>query len=87
MMKIDFSQVPIRDIDGNMMTVDISRELGNMMYLQAQDIAVADLGHDIYHKKVVELTHEEAQWVKGYVEHGFKAIVKRELTPLLEKAE
>ncbi|MBQ4393294.1 MAG: hypothetical protein II826_09335 [Prevotella sp.] len=86
-MKIDFSQVPIRDIEGNAVAVDISKELGNMMYLQAQDIAVADLGHDIYHRKEVNLTREQAQTVRMYVEQGFKAIVKRELLPLLDKAE
>lgn len=86
-MKIDFSQVPIRDIEGNAVVVDISKDLGNMMYLQAQDIAVADLGHDIYHRKEVNLTREQAQTVRMYVEQGFKAIVKRELLPLLDKAE
>ena len=53
-MKIDFSKVQIKDIEDQPMTVDISKELGNMMYLNAQDIAVADLGHDIYHKHEVE---------------------------------
>lgn len=83
-MKIDFSNVQIKDIEGNAMSVDISKELGNMMYLNAQDIAEADLGHDIYHHKEVELTKEQADMVKSYVEKGFKAIVKRELIPLLE---
>lgn len=83
-MKIDFSRVQIKDIEGQTVTADISKELGNMMYLGAKDIAVADLGHDIYHKKEVELNKEQAQVVKAYVEEGFKAIVKRELIPLLD---
>ena len=86
-MKIDFSQVPIRDIEGNVQRVDISKELGNMMYLQAQDIAVADLGHDIYHRKEVELSSDQAEVVKQYVDKGFRAIVKRELMPLLDSVE
>lgn len=83
-MRIDFSQVQIKDIEGNAVAVDLSKELGNMLYLNAQDIAVADLGHDIYHKGEVELTREQAQIVKPFVEQGFKAIVKRELIPLLD---
>ena len=83
-MKIDFSKIQIKDIEGNEKTVDISKELGNMMYLNAHDIAVADLGHDIYHKKEVELTKEQAQNVKVFVEQGFKAILKRELIPILD---
>jgi len=86
-MKIDFSKVQIKDIEGNAQTVDISKELGNMMYLNAQDIAVADLGHDIYHKKEVELNKEQAQNVKVFVEQGFKAILKRELIPILDSIQ
>ena len=86
-MKIDFSRVQIKDIEGQAVTADISKELGNMMYLGAKDIAVADLGHDIYHKKEVELNKEQAQVVKAYVEEGFKAIVKRELVPLLDSVK
>ena len=86
-MKIDFSQIQVKDIEGQVITVDLSKELGNMMYLNAQDIAVADLGHDIYHKKEVDLTKEQAQTVKMYVEQGFKAFVKRELIPILDAIE
>lgn len=83
-MEIDFSKIDVKDIEGNIVTVDISKELGNMMYLQAQDIAVADLGHDIYHKKKVSLNKEQVGYVREYVERGFKAIVKRELFKLLK---
>lgn len=86
-MRIDFSKVQIKDIEGNTQSVDISKELGNMMYLNAQDIAVADLGHDIYHKKEVELNKEQAQNVKVFIDSGFKAIVKRELMPLLDSVK
>lgn len=83
-MKIDFSKVEIKDIEGKTVTADISKELGNMMYLDARDIAVADLGHEIYHKHEVDLNREQAQAVKMFVDEGFKAIVKRELMPLLD---
>lgn len=86
-MRIDFSKVQIKDIEGNAQSVDISKELGNMMYLNAQDIAVADLGHDIYHKKEVELNKEQAQNVKVYVEKGFVAVVRRDLIPLLDSVK
>ena len=86
-MKIDFSKVQIKDIEGNVQTVDISKELGNMMYLNAKDIAVADLGHDIYHKHEVDLSKEQAQTVKMFIDEGFKAIVKRELIPALDSVK
>lgn len=78
-MKIDFSKIQVKDIEGNEVTIDVSQELGNMMYLNAKDIAVADLGHEIYHKKEVELNDEQAKAVAEFVENGFKAFVKREI--------
>ena len=83
-MKIDFSNIMIEDIEGNKVSVDVSKELGNMMYLGATDIAVADLGREIYHKKEVELTKEQAKFVRGYVDTKFKAILKRTLLPMLD---
>lgn len=85
-MKIDFSRVQVKDIEGRLVTVDLSRELGNMMYCGAKDISVADLGHEIYHRKEVELTPVQAKIVRTYVEKGFTAIVQRDLLPLLDKA-
>lgn len=82
-MKIDFSKIKVKDIEGNESTVDISQDLGNMMYLNAKDIAVADLGHKIYHEKEVELTKEQAASVAEFVDGGFKAFVKREILPIL----
>ena len=86
-MKIDFSKIQVKDIEGNTVTLDISSDLGNMMYLNAKDIAVADLGHKIYHDKEVELTADEAKAVAEFVEGGFKAFVKREVLALLTADE
>ena len=83
-MKIDFSKIQVKDIEGKELTLDVSQQLGNMMYLNARDIAVADLGHEIYHKKEVELTDEQAEAVAEFVENCFKAFVKREILALLK---
>ena len=83
-MKIDFSKIQVKDIEGNEVTLDVSQELGNMMYLNARDIAVADLGHEIYHKKEVELNDDKAKAVAEFVENGFKAFVKREILAMLK---
>ena len=83
MTTIDFRKVSVLDIEGNETMVDISKELGNFMYLNATDIAEADLGHDIYHKGEVGLSGQQAGLVAGYVDKGFKAIVKKSLLPVL----
>lgn len=86
-MKIDFSKIMIEDIEGNEIAVDVSKQLGNMMYVNAQDIAVADLGREIYHKKEVELNDVQAKQIRPFVEGGFKAILKRVLLPMLDAKE
>ncbi len=86
-MKIDFSKIMIEDIEGNKIAVDVSKQLGNMMYVNAQDIAVADLGREIYHKKEVELNDVQAKQIRPFVEGGFKAILKRVLLPMLDAKE
>lgn len=86
-MKIDFSKIMIEDIEGNEIAVDVSKQLGNMMYVNAQDIAVADLGREIYHKKEVELNEVQTKQIRPFVEGGFKAILKRVLLPMLDAKE
>jgi hypothetical protein len=86
-MKIDFTKVQIKDIEGKAVTADVSKDLGNMMYFGDKDIAVADLGHEIYHKGEVDLNREQAQIVKAYVEEGFVAVVRRDLIPLLDSVK
>ena len=86
-MKIDFTKVQIKDIEGKAVTADVSKDLGNMMYFGDKDISVADLGHEIYHKGEVDLNREQAQIVKAYVEEGFVAIVRRDLIPLLDSVK
>lgn len=83
-MKIDFSKILVKDIEDNKMELDVSHELGNMLYLNAKDIAVADLGHEIYHKKEVELNDEQAKVVADFVNKSFKAFVKREILAMLQ---
>lgn len=83
-MKIDFSKIVIKDIDGNDMPVDISKDLGNMMYFESRDIESSDLGYKIYHEKEVDLTEEQAEMVRPFVTDRFKALVKKVLLPMLE---
>ena len=81
-MKIDFSKIEIKDIEDNVIVVDISKDLGND---NTQDVAESDLGHDIYHKKEIEVGKKEAEMIRRYIDKGFKAIVKRELLPFLDE--
>jgi hypothetical protein len=66
-MEIDFSKFIIKDIEGNDTAVDISRPLGNAVYFGATDISQADLGREIYKRGAVDLTREQAEFVRGFI--------------------
>ena len=66
-MKVDFRKVPVKDIEGNMMDVDMSKALGNQLYMQGKDIVECELGRDIWHKGEVELNDQQVAIIKASV--------------------
>lgn len=48
MKKADFRKVAVENIDGGVELVNISGTLGNMMYMQGQNIEECELGRAIY---------------------------------------
>lgn len=82
--KIDFGKVVVKDIEGNSQEMDVRKPLGNDIYLNAQDIAVADLGRKIYHSEgELTLTDDEAgvvlqatqQW-RWYIRSAIEELLK-----------
>ena len=68
-MKIDFTKVPVKDIDGKEFKADLHKELGQQLYMQGQNIEECDLGSLIYHSDgPVELTIEQAACVSRFVD-------------------
>ena len=49
MKKIDLTQVKFLDIEGRETMVDIAKVLGNIMFMQGQDIMEHELGSKVYH--------------------------------------
>lgn len=49
MKKIDLTQVKFLDIEGRETMVDIAKVLGNIMFMQGQDIVEHELGSKVYH--------------------------------------
>jgi hypothetical protein len=83
-MKIDFSKIQIKDIEGKMNPRDMSKELGNIIFQNTNDIGELDLARDIYHKKEVDMDKAKAEIVKRYVEQYFLAFVKEAILPVLD---
>lgn len=70
-MKVNFSKIIIKDIEGREVPADFQRQLGNQLYMQGRDIEECELGKRIYFAEGdVELTDKESsivtQAVQGY---------------------
>ena len=50
MKKIDFSNIQVTDIEGNKVPVDIRQMMGNLLYMQGNNITECELGQAIYHQ-------------------------------------
>lgn len=66
-MRVDFRTIGVKNIEGNIETADVSKQLGNLMYMQGQNIEECELGRDIYHNGVVELNSKQADIILRFV--------------------
>ena len=68
-MKVNFSKIVIKDIEGRDVQADFHRQLGNQLYMQGRDIEECELGKRIYFAQGdVELTDKEAAIVTQAVQ-------------------
>lgn len=75
-MKIDFRNIQVKDIEGNNSTVDIAKVLGNTIYQKTADLGELELAQDIYKNGEVELSPEQVERIKEYVKTNFVAVVQ-----------
>ena len=76
MIKIDFRQIGVKNIEGQIEKADVSKQLGNVMYMQGQNIEECELGHTIYKTSKlkpdedtsVELTDEQVNIVRRFIQ-------------------
>ena len=65
--KVNFKEIVIADIEGKEQKIDISKLLGNQLYMEGQDIEACELGKRIYFADGdVELTDKEIAIVKQF---------------------
>ena len=84
--KVDFRQLMLKDIEGHEVPTDISKPLGNMMYMQGQTIDECELGRDIYHHGEVELKEKDIDVVKRFA-NNFSFIMRQTILDALEKED
>ena len=81
----DFRTVEIEDIDGKKEMIDISKELGRNMWMNALGEDELKFGKEIYTAGVVELNRPRAEMAKAAVDKYFRAFVKVSVIPKIEE--
>ena len=83
-MKVNFSKIVIKDIEGRDVQADFQRQLGNQLYMQGRDIEECELGKRIYFASDVELTDKECAIVRNAVQ-GYSYIARSAIENQLKK--
>lgn len=83
-MKIDFKNIVVKDIEGVEESIDMSKELGKILYKSALSKDGMELAREIYDKGEVELNVESATSIKSVVSNSFLAIIQESLIPMLD---
>ena len=71
--KVNFAEIIIRDINGQEQKADVRQLLGNMLYMQGQNIEECELGQAIYHSgnedpKELELSDKQQKIITDFAE-------------------
>ena len=78
MVKVDFSKIIIKDINGNDIVADFQKQLGNQLYMQGQNIEECELGKKIYFTpdgEATELDDKEVAIVRKAVQ-GYSYVAR-----------
>ena len=60
-MKIDFRKIEIKDINGNVSVIDLSKELGNLIYKNTPDLGELEFAQELYKNGEVEVDESKAE--------------------------
>ena len=81
--KVDFSKLPIKQLDGSIVQHDFSKELAQAIFSNTQSISEHAFSVDLFKNPIVELTDENKAIVKEYTEKYFKAFVQVAINELI----
>ncbi len=94
MVKVNFSKIVVKDIEGNDIEADFQKQLGNQMYMQGQNIEECELGKRIYHAYEkddegnevgvpMELKEKECAIVRKFIQ-GYSFIAREAIEKAME---
>ena len=82
--KVDFSKLPIRELNGTVTEHDFSKDLAQAIFANTQNISEHAFSVDLYKNPIVELTDENKAIIKEYTEKYFKAFVQVAVNELID---
>jgi len=69
MVKVDFTKIALKDIEGNEQFIDIRKPLGNQLYMQGEDIVECELGRKIWNSDgEIEIDQQEVNAVVKFTQ-------------------
>ena len=81
---IDLSKLPIRQLDGEVIEHDFSKDLAQAIFSNTQKIDEHSFAVDLYKNPIVALTEENKAIIKEYTEKYFKAFVQVAINELID---
>ena len=81
---IDLSKLPIRQLDGEIIEHDFSKDLAQAIFNNTQKIDEHAFSVDLYKNPIVALTDENKAIIKEYTDRYFKAFVQVAVNELIE---
>lgn len=83
--KINFRQIPVKNIEGKEQKVSLSDLLGNQLYMEGQNIEECELGKKIYFAEGgIELDEMECKIVEQFAQTHYSYIIRTALTDILK---
>lgn len=86
-MKINFRNIKVKDLDGNELSYDVSKSLGNFIYKVTPDLGMFQLAQRMYNEGEVEIPEELKEQLVRIISHPqcpFIAIVKQNILEQLK---
>lgn len=84
-MLIDFRNITIKNIEGEESTVDISKDLGNLLYNSAVSQEGLEISRELYYNGEMDVTKDNVEVLKGIIAGNFLAVIQESLNPIFDK--
>lgn len=82
-MKVNFKELTLKDIEGNEVKADFSKQIGNQLYMQGIDIEECELGKRIYFDGEVELSEKDVATIKR-ISAGYSFVARQAIEAVLK---